>query len=34
LHLGTAIHCGCKTIVTTDERMRAGAKKMGLKVVP
>lgn len=34
LHLGTAIQCGCKTIVTTDERMRAGAKKMGLKVVP
>ena len=34
LHIGTAIHCGCKTIVTTDERMRAGAKKMGLKVLP
>ena len=34
LHLGTAIHCGCKTIVTADERMQAGARKMGLKVVP
>lgn len=34
LHLGTAIHCGCKTIVTTDERMRAGTKKMGRRVLP
>ncbi|MCX6934767.1 MAG: type II toxin-antitoxin system VapC family toxin [Verrucomicrobia bacterium] len=34
LHLATAVLCGCKTIVTTDERMRAGAKKIGLKVVP
>lgn len=34
LHLGTAIHCGCNTIVTTDERMRAGAKKMGRRVLP
>jgi predicted nucleic acid-binding protein len=34
LHLGTAIHCGCQTIVATDARMRAGAKKMGLRVLP
>ena len=34
LHLGTAIQCGCQTIVTTDERMRAGAKKMGRRVLP
>jgi predicted nucleic acid-binding protein len=33
LHLATALHAECRTVATTDQRMRAAARLMGISLL-